>query len=36
VDGDDRTLQSVGVDLVINKPFEVADAVSQLVGLPRG
>ncbi len=36
VDGDDRTLQSVGVDLVINKPFEVADAVSQLVALPRG
>jgi CheY-like chemotaxis protein len=35
VDGDDRTLRSLGVDLVLNKPFEIGDAVAQLVGLAR-
>ncbi len=33
VDGDDRTLKEVGVDLVLNKPFDLADAVAQLVGI---
>ena len=34
-DGEDRTLRAVGVDLVLNKPFEVSDAVSQLESLAR-
>jgi DNA-binding response OmpR family regulator len=35
VDGDDRTLQEAGVDLVLNKPFEIGEAVAQLVALAR-
>ena len=35
VDGDDRTLRGLGVDLVLNKPFQIGDAVAQLVGLAR-
>jgi CheY-like chemotaxis protein len=35
VDGDDQTLQEAGVDLVLNKPFEIGEAVAQLVALAR-
>lgn len=33
LEGEDRALREVGVDLVLQKPFAVRDAVSQLVGL---